>query len=1091
MNMRKMVALLMATILCFSTFAVLAEDDVYMIAPTVEMRNGVAYSTVKLEQKDFDYKSVVDTKNTLQAGVGDVVEYVSNGGFEVRDGENYARWGIDGVAKMKADECKETKDVKSEKVSLHLKADGNLHAVQGVDKLVGGTYELSGWCKRLTKEGVCEISMYVYYSDEESRKVEYKTRPSLSFGEEAYGEWTFKTLRFTMPDNVRSVSLLVRLREGGEVLWDDISLLGPGVEEKVDMPDYAPPLPGAENLIVDGGFEADSFMYMKQAEETTGKWFTREDKYAGIYEITDEKAHTGSHSLRLRTPDNWSLPWVGQIVPVESGVVYQLSGYIYFSNGSKNTVSIQADAYKDAPEQTDDTYLKLGQRKGVIPRFKEMDTWHHFVYQFTAYGEADFYAMLLRAGDPPYDVYFDDLEFVAIGEAKTKLLMLEPDCVFYYADRTIPGTSKLTLGLKESPEIVGKNVRFRVLDGETVLDEKIMTIGQSETLNYSYDLDLLAEKKKEYKVQAMLLEEDGSETVHVLERIIYKYDRPTQLDKNMQFVNNGGQVINYILGQGSIPEVMHRIGEVGVTVGRAIGGGATMTLKECLDVAQEEGVMATVTLFNKKDIINDPALQETVKKTIEKVKDHPALFGWYLWEEPEFTGGDIALDENIRFGTKLIRDLDPVHPIGSVISEANHYQRLACYNDYMDLDCYAPINDTGHRYTYFAANMRKALNDTHWEKNMSLMLQAFTWFEYFPTFGEMRNMIYQTFMEGASGFSFHAFTKPYASEEEKAADPEPHTYVESERWYDMEDAAEWEYDFMFDHFVHGKYPMFAEYHGTFPGPGLDQYAGEDCRWRLAVVDDSLYAIVLNNWETKVSHADIPLVSYNGKVSIGDFTVTKLAGDNEDCPAGGNGVFSVDVAPKEAAVFKITPTQKTDFSAVRGSRFRDLYDHAWAREAIIELDEKGIANEKSAIAFGPADNITRGDFAMFLVRTLGLTGDASDNFADVKPGREYAKELAIGKAAGILNGVGDNKFNPEAQITRQDMMTMTSRALALTGGADLSAFSDAASIADYAKVHVAAMVEKGLVKGNADGTINPLGQTTRAEAATIMYRLLNA
>ncbi len=128
--------------------------------------------------------------------------------------------------------------------------------------------------------------------------------------------------------------------------------------------------------------------------------------------------------------------------------------------------------------------------------------------------------------------------------------------------------------------------------------------------------------------------------------------------------------------------------------------------------------------------------------------------------------------------------------------------------------------------------------------------------------------------------------------------------------------------------------------------------------------------------------------------------------------------------------------------------------------------------------------------MFLVRTLGLTeGADGENFVDVSADAEYAKELAIGKAAGIINGVGDNKFNPTAQITRQDMMTMTSRALALAGAADLGSFSDSGLIADYASGHVAAMVAEGLIKGNADGTINPLGNTTRAEAAVIMQRLL--
>ena len=60
---------------------------------------------------------------------------------------------------------------------------------------------------------------------------------------------------------------------------------------------------------------------------------------------------------------------------------------------------------------------------------------------------------------------------------------------------------------------------------------------------------------------------------------------------------------------------------------------------------------------------------------------------------------------------------------------------------------------------------------------------------------------------------------------------------------------------------------------------------------------------------------------------------------------------------------------------------------------------------------------------------------------------------------------------------------------LSGTVDLSTFSDGGMIADYAEPHVSAMVAEGLIKGNADGTINPLGNTTRAEAAVIMNRIL--
>ena len=155
----------------------------------------------------------------------------------------------------------------------------------------------------------------------------------------------------------------------------------------------------------------------------------------------------------------------------------------------------------------------------------------------------------------------------------------------------------------------------------------------------------------------------------------------------------------------------------------------------------------------------------------------------------------------------------------------------------------------------------------------------------------------------------------------------------------------------------------------------------------------------------------------------------------------------------------------------------------------------IGNDTGLHKYSPEKNITRADFAGYLIRTLGITADSTDTFADVDNSYTYAKEIAIGKALGILNGVGDNKYNPDAPISRQDLMVICTRGMKAVkemnlDTSKLDAFSDAGLIADYAREGITGMVTEGIVKGNADGTINPLGNTTRAEAAVIMDRILN-
>ena len=176
------------------------------------------------------------------------------------------------------------------------------------------------------------------------------------------------------------------------------------------------------------------------------------------------------------------------------------------------------------------------------------------------------------------------------------------------------------------------------------------------------------------------------------------------------------------------------------------------------------------------------------------------------------------------------------------------------------------------------------------------------------------------------------------------------------------------------------------------------------------------------------------------------------------------------------------------------RFTDLAGYAWAADAINALADKGIIQGTSENTYSPGRNITRADFALLLTRAFGLTNTPDENFADVASGAYYAQELAIAKAAGIVQGIGKNKFNPEGEISREDMMLMLARALDAAGkdlaGADasvLAAFSDAAQISDYAREAVSRVVKQKIVAGDA-GKINPKGKATRAEVAVVLGRI---
>ncbi len=187
----------------------------------------------------------------------------------------------------------------------------------------------------------------------------------------------------------------------------------------------------------------------------------------------------------------------------------------------------------------------------------------------------------------------------------------------------------------------------------------------------------------------------------------------------------------------------------------------------------------------------------------------------------------------------------------------------------------------------------------------------------------------------------------------------------------------------------------------------------------------------------------------------------------------------------------------DSSDIPSEKFTDLAGYDWAEEAINSLAESGVINGTSDSTYSPSKDITRADFTVLLVRAFGLETDSTDNFSDVSAGAYYAKELAAAKAHGIANGVGDNKYNPTATITRQDMMTIVSRTLKALGyevedaaAEELAAYADGANVSEYAAEHVASLIKNGIVMGS-NGKINPQSNTTRAEVAVLIYRLINS
>ncbi len=180
-----------------------------------------------------------------------------------------------------------------------------------------------------------------------------------------------------------------------------------------------------------------------------------------------------------------------------------------------------------------------------------------------------------------------------------------------------------------------------------------------------------------------------------------------------------------------------------------------------------------------------------------------------------------------------------------------------------------------------------------------------------------------------------------------------------------------------------------------------------------------------------------------------------------------------------------------------NKFTDMNDYWWAMDAVNELSAKGVIKGRSETEFDPDSNITRADNTVLLLRVLGKTAEFTENFNDVYEGSYYYNEIGMAKALGFASGVGDNNFDPEAAVKRQDMATLAYRVLSSEGlltsipnTGVLNSFADKDSIDFYAREAIAACVDAGLISGYGDGTINPQGNASRIEVALFIYRISN-
>ncbi|MFD0676152.1 MULTISPECIES: S-layer homology domain-containing protein [unclassified Paenibacillus] len=175
-------------------------------------------------------------------------------------------------------------------------------------------------------------------------------------------------------------------------------------------------------------------------------------------------------------------------------------------------------------------------------------------------------------------------------------------------------------------------------------------------------------------------------------------------------------------------------------------------------------------------------------------------------------------------------------------------------------------------------------------------------------------------------------------------------------------------------------------------------------------------------------------------------------------------------------------------------FNDLNGH-WAKEDVQILVSKLLVNGRTETTFVPQGDITRAEFATLLVKGLGLTEDKSSKFKDVSASDWYAGFVGAASKAGLVDGLSADTFAPNANITREQMAALISRAINLVGkqkavdAKKVDVFKDQAAISAWAKESIAQTIDAKIMNGKSADRFDPSANSTRAESAVVLKRLL--
>lgn len=229
-------------------------------------------------------------------------------------------------------------------------------------------------------------------------------------------------------------------------------------------------------------------------------------------------------------------------------------------------------------------------------------------------------------------------------------------------------------------------------------------------------------------------------------------------------------------------------------------------------------------------------------------------------------------------------------------------------------------------------------------------------------------------------------------------------------------------------------------------------------------------------DVKIAGAVGSVTEIEGNQGLGDVTYNGGVGGGGGTGASKDDKEDVENPPSPSASFSDVP--KTH----------------WAFNEIEEMKKRNIIDGVGGGKFMPDATLTREQALKLIVNSLGVVCDGTYHpFADVNEDAWYRPFVVTCFSAGIVKGINEEWFGVGMEVTRQDFCVMLLNALQYCripiSESVANAFSDKETISEYAKRAVNTLAAGKIIGGMPDGSFMPLKNMTRAEAATVLYRVL--